>query len=180
MFGVVGCGRIGTATALRAKALGFQTCFCDPYLAAGYDKAIGVARAANLEELLDRSDVVSLHTPLNAETRHLIDAPQLKLMKKSAYLVNTARGGVVGMQRSSQRWRPVKLRARGWMCSRTSPRAWQNCCASPTASSHRTARSTHRNPLWRCAGKSALTVREALLRGKLLNVVNLPGTAASK
>ncbi len=97
-FGIVGLGRIGTATALRAKALGFRVCFYDPYLANGADKAIGVERVGTLEELLRASDVLSVHCPLNAETRHLIAARELALLKPSAFVVNTARGGIIAKE----------------------------------------------------------------------------------
>jgi phosphoglycerate dehydrogenase-like enzyme len=95
VFGVVGLGRIGTATALRAKALGFQTLFYDPYLANGVDKAVGIARAKSLDALLERADVLSIHCPLNEETRHLIAERELALMKPTAFVVNTARGAVI-------------------------------------------------------------------------------------
>lgn len=94
-FGVVGLGRIGTAAALRAKALGFRVVFYDPYLPNGADKAVGIQRARTLEELLSACDVLSLHCPLNAETRHLIAEPELALLKPSAFVVNTARGAVI-------------------------------------------------------------------------------------
>jgi phosphoglycerate dehydrogenase-like enzyme len=94
-FGVVGLGRIGTATALRAKALGFQVIFHDPYLPNGAEKAVGIARTDSLAQLLKQSDVVSIHCPLNEETHHLITEKELALMKPSAYLVNTARGGII-------------------------------------------------------------------------------------
>ncbi|MEO8130417.1 MAG: C-terminal binding protein [Bryobacteraceae bacterium] len=94
-FGIVGCGRIGTATALRAKALGFAVQFYDPYITAGYEKAIGAGRCASLEELLGSSDVVSLHCPLNGSTRGLIGHPELRSMRQGAFLVNTARGPLV-------------------------------------------------------------------------------------
>jgi len=94
-FGVVGLGRIGTATALRAKALGFKVCFYDPYLPNGVDKAVGLARVRSLDELLVQSDVLSLHCPLNAETRHLIAERELARLKPSAFVVNTARGAVI-------------------------------------------------------------------------------------
>jgi phosphoglycerate dehydrogenase-like enzyme len=94
-FGVVGLGRIGTAAALRAKALGFKVVFYDPHLPNGGDKAIGVSRAGTLDELLAQVDVLSLHCPLNAETRHLIAERELALMKPSAFVVNTARGAVI-------------------------------------------------------------------------------------
>lgn len=94
-FGVVGLGRIGTAAALRAKALGFRVCFYDPYRPNGTELAIGVERARSLEELLRRTDTLSIHTPLTPETRGMIGRERLSLMPKGSVLVNTARGPVV-------------------------------------------------------------------------------------
>jgi len=79
-FGIVGCGRIGTATALRAKAFGFDVAFYDPYLPDGVDKALGLRRARSLDELLSQSHIVSLHCPLSEETRHLIDSAAVDAM----------------------------------------------------------------------------------------------------
>ncbi len=93
-IGIVGIGRIGTATALRAKAFGMQVQFYDPYVPDGRDKSLGVLRVESLEELLSSSDIVSLHCPLTEETRHLINSETLAIMKRGAYLINTARGGV--------------------------------------------------------------------------------------
>jgi phosphoglycerate dehydrogenase-like enzyme len=95
VFGLVGLGRIGTATALRARAFGFRVLFFDPYLAPGVHKALGVERADTLDALLAASDVVSIHCPLTAETRGLIGERELARMKPSAFLVNTARGDIV-------------------------------------------------------------------------------------
>lgn len=94
-FGIVGLGRIGTACALRAKALGFRVVFYDPYLPSGTQKAVGVKRVDSLAKLLKQADVISLHCPLNEETHYLISEKELALMKPTAYLVNTARGGVI-------------------------------------------------------------------------------------
>jgi phosphoglycerate dehydrogenase-like enzyme len=94
-FGIVGLGSIGTATALRAKALGFRVIFYDPHLPNGADKAIGIVRVRTLDELLAQTDVLSLHCPLNEETRHLIAERELALLKPSTFVVNTARGGVI-------------------------------------------------------------------------------------
>jgi glyoxylate reductase len=82
-LGVVGWGRIGQAVARRAAAFGMRVIHSS--------RSSGVP----LQELLERADVVSLHTPLTPETRHLVDAAALRRMKPGAYLVNTARGGVV-------------------------------------------------------------------------------------
>lgn len=95
VFGIVGLGRIGTAAALRAKALGMDVVFYDPYKPDGYDKALGIRRVETLDELLARSLVVSIHCPLTAETRHLIDAEAIARMPKGSYLVNTARGAIL-------------------------------------------------------------------------------------
>jgi phosphoglycerate dehydrogenase-like enzyme len=94
-FGLFGLGRIGTATALRAKAFGFRVVFYDPYVVSGTHKAIGIERVASLDELLRRSDVLSVHSPLTAETRGIIGEREIALMKPGSYLVNTARGDIV-------------------------------------------------------------------------------------
>lgn len=95
VFGVVGLGRIGMATALRAKALGFRVLFHDPYLPNGIDKAIGIGRVGTLDDLLQQTDVLSIHCPLTRETHHLVGARELALMKPGAFVVNTARGAIV-------------------------------------------------------------------------------------
>jgi phosphoglycerate dehydrogenase-like enzyme len=96
-FGIVGLGRIGTAAALRAKGLGFTVAFFDPYLPTGIELALGVERARTLDELLARADVLSIHTPLTAETRGMIGARELARLPAGAVLVNTARGPIVDL-----------------------------------------------------------------------------------
>jgi phosphoglycerate dehydrogenase-like enzyme len=96
-FGVVGLGRIGTAAALRAKALGFRVAFFDPNLPNGSELAIGVERARTLEALLEQTDLLSIHCPLTKETRGLIGGAALARLKPHAVLVNTARGGIVDL-----------------------------------------------------------------------------------
>lgn len=94
-LGIVGLGRIGTAVALRAKALGMRVGFYDPYKADGYDKALGITRYESVEELFKTSSVLSTHCPLTDETTHLVNAESLHWLPEGAFLVNTARGGVV-------------------------------------------------------------------------------------
>ncbi len=94
-FCIVGLGRIGMATALRAKAFGMDVVFYDPYKEDGYEKAIGIRRAESLDALLAQASVLSLHCPLTEETSHLIDDQSLAKMPTGSYLINTARGGVV-------------------------------------------------------------------------------------
>lgn len=95
VFAVLGLGRIGTAAALRAKALGMDVVFYDPYVPDGTDKALGVRRAETLDELLKQAFVLSAHTPLTPETRHIINAAAIAKMPAGSFLVNTARGAVI-------------------------------------------------------------------------------------
>ena len=95
VFGIIGLGRIGTATARRALAMGMDVRFYDPHKPDGYDKAMGITRVETLQELMSESFVVSVHCPLNKETRHLVNAESISWMPEGSYLVNTARGDVV-------------------------------------------------------------------------------------
>lgn len=93
--GIVGMGRIGQEVAKRLAGWEATIQYYDPYrLPPEREQALGV-RYVELEELLRTSDVVSVHVPLSARTRHLIDARALDLMKPTAVLVNTSRGGLV-------------------------------------------------------------------------------------
>jgi glyoxylate reductase len=98
-LGIVGMGRIGMAVASRAPAFGMSVAHSttEPVDPASYAGAVPLppSQPMSLDELLATSDVVTLHVPLTAATRHLIDRKALARMKRSAYLVNTARGPVV-------------------------------------------------------------------------------------
>jgi lactate dehydrogenase-like 2-hydroxyacid dehydrogenase len=94
-MGVVGLGRIGTAAALRSKAFDMDVVFYDPYKPNGSDIAMGIRRADSLEELFGQCDIVTIHTPLNDETRNLINADVLAAAKKGIIIINTARGPIV-------------------------------------------------------------------------------------
>ena len=94
-FGIVGLGRIGTAVALRAKALGFRVAFHDPNLPNGADLAVGINRAATLPDLLRQADVLSIHAPLTPRTKGLLGADELALLPDGAVVVNTARGPIL-------------------------------------------------------------------------------------
>ena len=93
-LGLVGAGRIGTAVALRAQAFGMETIAYDTYLTEERAKELGIERV-ELDELIARGDVISLHVPLTPQTEGMIGEAELKAMKPTAILVNAARGGVV-------------------------------------------------------------------------------------
>ncbi len=94
-LGIVGCGRIGSAMALRAKAFGLDVVFYDPNIPPGLDKALGIRREFQLELLLEQSHFVSLHCYLDDKSRYLIDRKAFALMRPGSILVNTSRGPVV-------------------------------------------------------------------------------------
>jgi D-3-phosphoglycerate dehydrogenase len=93
-LGLVGLGRIGREVALRASAFRMRVLACDPAVDAEFVRRNSV-QLVPFDELLTQSDFVSLHLPMTAECRHLIDARALGLMKPTAFLINTARGGLV-------------------------------------------------------------------------------------
>jgi glyoxylate reductase len=89
-LGLVGVGRIGRAVAARAPAFGMRVVYSEVF-----ETTVDGAEQMSFDRVLNTSDVVSLHVPLTPETRHLIDKRALARMKRSAFLINTARGPVV-------------------------------------------------------------------------------------
>ncbi len=95
-LGVVGMGRIGRAVAQRAgRGFGMRVLYFDPSVPGDTGRALGAEPADSLDALLDASDFVSLHVPSRPTTRGLMNAARLRHMKRTAYLINTARGDVV-------------------------------------------------------------------------------------
>ncbi|MGI6037489.1 MAG: 2-hydroxyacid dehydrogenase [Limnochordia bacterium] len=94
-IGIVGMGRIGQAVARRAKGFDMKVLYYDEYRASEeLEKELGIEYVP-FEQLLKESDFVTIHVPLMESTRHLIGEKELKMMKKEAYLINTARGPIV-------------------------------------------------------------------------------------
>ncbi|WP_027459727.1 phosphoglycerate dehydrogenase [Deinococcus murrayi] len=95
VLGIVGLGRIGSIVADRAQGLRLRVVAYDPYVPESKFERLGVERAATLEDLLDRADFLTVHTPLTEETRGLIGARELARLRPGAVVVNAARGGIV-------------------------------------------------------------------------------------
>ena len=105
-FGVIGLGRIGTAAIRRAQAFDMDCVFFDPYQPSGLELALGVRRADSLDDLMMQSDIVSIHTPLNDETRGLLGKEAFAAAKmrrnerpdwKGLVVINTARGPLIDL-----------------------------------------------------------------------------------
>jgi C-terminal binding protein len=182
VLGIVGLGRIGTAVALRGKALGMDVTFYDPYKPDGYDKALGIRRMETLDELLRESRVVSLHCPLTDETRYIMNARTIALMPEGSYLVNTARGGVLDCSAIPDALASGRLAGAGIDVLENEPplpgdplvAAWRN---PQHAAHHRLILNPHlawycQDGLMEMRRKSAETCRRALSGMPLRNVVN--------
>jgi D-3-phosphoglycerate dehydrogenase / 2-oxoglutarate reductase len=96
VLGIIGFGRIGQLVATRARSFGMRVVVSDPFVSADRCRELQVS-SASLENLLLQADFITLHTPLTAETRHLIDAERIALMKPGVRIVNAARGDLVDL-----------------------------------------------------------------------------------
>ena len=97
-LGIIGCGRIGGRVYRIMDAVGMNIMVCDPYIDERQKGALAIEDTYDLETALREADIVTMHTPLNDETRYIIDETQLKMMKETAYLINTSRGGVINTE----------------------------------------------------------------------------------
>jgi D-3-phosphoglycerate dehydrogenase len=97
-LGVVGLGRIGQEVARRARGLEMEVIGFDPFVTSAKAAELGITPAADLAALLPQVDFLTLHIPLTAETKHLIGARELGMMKKTARVLNVARGGIIDEQ----------------------------------------------------------------------------------
>ncbi len=94
IFGIIGAGRIGQATARRAKAFGCKIVYYSRTRKPEFEKELG-AKKASLNKLLATSDFISVHVPLTDKTRKLLDEEKIKIIKKGAVIINTARGEII-------------------------------------------------------------------------------------
>jgi D-3-phosphoglycerate dehydrogenase len=113
VIGIIGLGRIGTATALRSKAFGMKVIFYDPYINDGYDKALGVERVSLLEDIARESDIISLHTPLTHETKGMINDSFFAYVNRKPIIINTARGHIVEIAALEKAMREGVVKAAG-------------------------------------------------------------------
>lgn len=93
--GILGCGRIGTATMQRLKPFGFKIYGYDPYVPSGHEKAVGYNRVNDLDEIITISDIISVHVTQTDETKGFINKKFVSRMRKGSFLVNTARGPLI-------------------------------------------------------------------------------------
>src|SRR6266576_1748313 len=97
-LGIIGMGRIGSELSRRAIAFGMRVLAFDPYLSASRARSLQVELVEEIDELLAAADFISLHTPLTAETRHILNAARLAKTKRGVRIINCARGGLIDEQ----------------------------------------------------------------------------------
>lgn len=107
-LGIVGMGAIGKRLALRAKAFEMDVVAYDPYFDEAFASANGIRRM-ELDALLSCADVVSLHVPLNDQTKYMINAERIEKMKKGVIIINTARGGLIDEAAAAEALKAGKL-----------------------------------------------------------------------
>jgi len=114
-LGIIGMGRIGSELSRRAIAFGMRVLAFDPYLSASRARSLQVELVEEIDELLAAADFISLHTPLTAETRHILNAERLAKTKRGVRIINCARGGLIDEQaigRCYIEWSRRRRRAR--------------------------------------------------------------------
>ncbi len=187
-FAIVGLGRIGTAAAHRARALGMNVIYYDPHKADGYDKAEGIQRVETLDELLKRAYVLSLHCPNTPETHHMIDSAAIAKMPVGCFIVNTARGAVVDTSAIPDAIASGQLAGAGIDVLETEPpiadeplvKAWRD----PNHPAHHRVLINPHSAFYSTEGlndmrtKGAEACRRALLGEPIRNLVNEPLDAA--
>jgi D-3-phosphoglycerate dehydrogenase len=178
VLGLVGLGRIGSHVAAVARALGMDVIAHDPFVTEERAKEMGIT-LLGLDQLLGRADVVSLHLPLVDDTRNLIDARRLALMKPSAVLINTARGGLVDEGALLQAIEAGKLAGAALDVFEQEPlpadsplRKAERIILTP----HLAASTTEAQE--RVAVEICRAVKDALLNGVIGGAVNVPGLSS--
>lgn len=174
-LGIVGLGRIGAHVATLARGFGMRLLAHDPHITEARARELG-AELVSLEELLTRADVVTLHLPLTPETRNLLNAERLALMKPGAVLINAARGGLVDEGALLEALEKGKLAGAALDVFETEPLP----ADSPLRRAERLILTPHLagstiEAQERVGIEICRAVREALLHGDLSSAVNVPG-----
>lgn len=177
-LGVVGLGRIGAHVAGLARAFGMKVVAHDPFVTEQRAQALAV-ELHPLDDVLARADVVTLHLPLTDDTRHLLDASRLALMKPTAVLVNTARGGLVDEVALLEAVEAGRIRGAALDVFAEEPLPGD----SPLRRSPRIILTPHlaastAEAQERVALEICTAVRDALLSGDVAGAVNVPGVSA--
>ncbi len=178
-IGIFGMGRIGTEIARRVISFGMRAIAYDPYLSPSRARSLQVELFEDLDQVLAQSDFVTMHMPLTAETKHLINAERIAKMKRGARIVNCARGGLIDEQAFSTLFNPDRSRRPRWMFMRLSHHLRIFLCElSPNVvfTPHLGASTAEAQES--VGIEIAEAIRSVLLEGVIRNAVNVPNIDA--
>ena len=178
-LGVIGMGRIGSELSRRAIAFGMRVVAYDPYLSATRARSLQVELVDELDDLLTSADFISLHTPLTAETRHILDAVRLQRTKRGVRIINCARGGLIDENALLKALQDGHVAAAALDVFETEPLP----ADSPLRGAPNLVLTPHLGASTAEAQESvgieiAHSIRAALLEGTIRNAVNMPGLDA--
>src|SRR5437660_10172020 len=178
-LGVIGMGRIGSELSRRAIAFGMRVVAYDPYLSATRARSLQVELVDELDDLLSGADFISLHTPLTAETRHILDAARLSKTKRGVRIINCARGSLVDEAALAQALRDGQVAGAALDVFEIEPLP----ASSPLRDAPNVVLTPHLGASTAEAQESvgieiAQSIRAVLLEGTIRNAVNMPNLDA--
>jgi D-3-phosphoglycerate dehydrogenase len=178
-IGIFGMGRIGTEVARRVMAFGMRAVAYDPYLSPSRARSLQVELFEDLDQVLAQSDFVTMHMPLTAETKHIINAERISKMKRGARIVNCARGGLIDEQALMEALKSGQIAAAALDVYETEPppsdfalRSFANVVFTPHLGAS-TAEAQESVGI-----EIAEAIRSILLEGVIRNAVNVPNIDA--
>ncbi|MDX1388488.1 MAG: phosphoglycerate dehydrogenase, partial [Acidobacteriota bacterium] len=172
-LGVIGLGRIGREVARIAKGLRMEVLGFDPYVSQEAASSMGIVYAT-LDNLLERSDFVTVHVPLTPETRHVINAKALAKMKEGAFLINVARGGLIDEKALVEAIDAGKLRGASLDVFESEPPTDKRLIEHPKVVSTPHLGASTREAQERVGTEIAEKIRDFLLSGAIMDAVNFP------
>ena len=178
-LGVIGMGRIGSELSRRAIAFGMRVVAYDPYLSATRARSLQVELVDELDDLLNGADFISLHTPLTAETRHILNAARLAKTKRGVRIINCARGGLIDEAALAQELRDGQVAGAALDVFEIEPLPVD----SPLRGAPNVVLTPHLGASTAEAQESvgieiAQSIRAMLLQGTIRNAVNMPNLDA--
>jgi D-3-phosphoglycerate dehydrogenase / 2-oxoglutarate reductase len=178
-LGIIGMGRIGSELSRRAIAFGMRVIAYDPYLSATRARSLQVELVDELDDLVASADFISLHTPLTAETRHILDAVRLQKTKPGVRIINCARGGLIDESALLEALQEGHVAGAALDVFETEPLP----ADSPLRSAPNLVLTPHLGASTAEAQESvgieiAQAIRAALLEGTIRNAVNMPNLDA--
>jgi len=178
-LGVIGMGRIGSELSRRAIAFGMRVIAYDPYLSATRARSLQVELVEELDDLLASADFISLHTPLTAETHHIVDGTRLQKTKRGVRIINCARGGLIDEAALAKALQDGHIAGAALDVFETEPLP----ADSPLRNAPNLVLTPHLGASTAEAQESvgieiAQSIRAALLEGTIRNAVNMPNLDA--